>query len=292
MSALQALATRARALAGASLVLAAPTCSPDNDPLDSLATSNGTNPGSGNMSGDPTTGATDPTTGGSASGTTGEPAPTRADCEKYLDCVAVATPEALPAAQMGFGPDGTCWQGSIESQLQCIDACVSGLESLHQLYPDIAACAECVEDAECSAGQHCVAGQCSAPFCGDGFVDVDAGEICDEGCAPSGCDKGPFPCNPFTDAGCAADEQCSLDYWTCVPDNFPPLGDGHACDPNANNFCGHGLVCADPDLINGCQSAGCCTLLCDLLAPNECPNGRVCIDTYGAGTIVGVCALP
>lgn len=46
---------------------------------------------------------------------TGGPAPTMEACEHYLDCLAVTEPAELLAAQMGFGPDGTCWDGPPES---------------------------------------------------------------------------------------------------------------------------------------------------------------------------------
>ena len=269
-------------------------CAKDSDPLDTMTGAASGAAGSGVSATDPggSTGG-DPTTGASASGggTTGDPPLTREICDKYLDCVAVATPEALPSAQMGFGPEGTCWDGPPESQEQCIQACAAGLESLHQSYPQYPQCAECVEDVDCPPGQRCsLSGECNPPACGDGVI--DPGEICDDGGdACWNCETGPFPCNPWTDAGCDAGEQCSLDYFACVSGNFPPLGDGHSCDPDANNFCGHGLVCMDPSVIMGCPSAGCCTLLCDLSKPNDCPDGRTCVDYYGSGTIVGVCAL-
>lgn len=57
-------------------------------------------------------------------------------CEQYLDCLAKVSPGGLPEAQQGFGPDGTCWQGSPETAEQCLDACQAGLAQWHEAFPD------------------------------------------------------------------------------------------------------------------------------------------------------------
>ncbi len=72
-------------------------------------------------------------------GSTGELPPLEV-CELYLDCLSVAAPSELPAAQAGFGPDGTCWQGSPETAEQCLEACRAGLDQLQQVFPDEPMC--------------------------------------------------------------------------------------------------------------------------------------------------------
>ncbi len=76
---------------------------------------------------------------------TGGPSPMEV-CERYLDCLAVAAPSELPDAQQGYGPDGTCWQGSPETAEQCLDACRAGLEQLHGALPDEPRCDAASDD--------------------------------------------------------------------------------------------------------------------------------------------------
>ena len=105
--------------------------------------------------------------------TTGGPAPTREACDHYLDCLAVVSPAELPAAQTGFGPDGSCWDGPPESIAQCIQACESSLKDLNKSNPTEPACYLCDGDEDCPQGTSCLPGECRPPNCGDGQIDDD-----------------------------------------------------------------------------------------------------------------------
>lgn len=289
----------------ATLVLGA-GCGSEDDPLDTLpGTLSGggasSMPGSGSSptseppptSGEAPTSGTDGEMTGGAETETGGAEPTREVCEKYLDCIAVATPEALPGAQMGFGPNGTCWDGPPESIEQCIAACVAGLDTLRLTNLDVPQCVDCIDAAECAGELVCYEGQCVDGYCGDGIVDDD--EVCDD---PNdyyceGCEFHQYlQCNPFSGKGCDPGEECIYGYnnggTPCVQGDLPGLGDGATCDPWNGDYCGPGLTCADASLIAGCPGDGCCTLVCNTQEPDECPNGRECVpDIF----YIGVCAL-
>src|SRR5262245_13263784 len=99
--------------AGAALAVVLGACSADKDPVQtSLADpSAGEQPSSGlsgSEAGGPGDATGDEPTGGPATSgdATGGPA-SREVCDDYLDCLAVVAPTELPAAQQGFGPEGT-----------------------------------------------------------------------------------------------------------------------------------------------------------------------------------------
>ncbi|MCY1009426.1 hypothetical protein OV079_28460 [Nannocystis pusilla] len=100
-------------------------------------------------------------------------------CDRYLVCIAAVAPSGLPAAQMGFGDDGSCWQGSDKDAQLCIDACDAGLEMYHELFPDQAKCDLCQghDDCDQAAGELCYQGECTVTTCGNGVVEAE--EICD-----------------------------------------------------------------------------------------------------------------
>ena len=104
---------------------------------------------------------TDPTTGDAAtSNETGvEPPTMMRACELYLDCLSVVSPGQLPMQQEGFGPDGTCWQGSPETAEQCITACQTALAGLHESYLEEPKCGLCQENPDCPADSLCAAGE-------------------------------------------------------------------------------------------------------------------------------------
>jgi len=288
-----------------SLSLPLLACGSDSDPLDSIgATANTSGPVSGPSSNDPS-GPSDPTggtTGGSETGTgtttdadpttTGGTEPGREICDDYLDCLAATVPEMLPSAQMGFGPMGTCWEGSPESIQQCIDACAGALDTLHMTYPDEPACAECEDSPDCPVGERCTAGACNPPMCGDGIV--DDGEICDDpenGCA----DCMGANCNPFTNQGCAGENSCQLvfaepAFTLCTPSD--PLPEGSPC-PMLQDYCGLGNICAPAEFVPGCAVNACCAPLCKLQEADTCPDGLVCTASFAdsaLGNYVGLCA--
>lgn len=214
--------------------------------------------------------ATDSTTGGS--GETGSaPGPGHEACERYLACIAVASPASLPSAQQGFGEDGTCWQGSDAEAQQCIDACQAGLEELHMASPNEPACALCQGDEDCEGGATCMNGECRIGVCGNGVVDSD--EVCD---APSYCDddcKGPSECSPQNGAGCSEGDVCvfEFDSPSCMPDDVDLPSGGEQCD----GTCREGFVCLF--LCNNENNQPCCEPLCNAgLETGACQAGQSC----------------
>lgn len=216
------------------------------------------------MTGDPTTGV---------SHTTGhEPLDDHAPCDRYLACLAATSAAALPAAQMGYGEDGTCWDGDAGAAELCREACRTGLAQLHDDNMDEPACTPCGVDGECAIDEvcvmagvcvaHCDDGQpagacacredddcgpeaacademCGPASCGDGVV--QQGELCDgqEGC-DAGC-LGPIECTPLFNFGCADGFRCTL-QGNCEEGQG---GMGMAGDMCAPSGCDAGFVCHD-----------------------------------------------
>jgi hypothetical protein len=211
-------------------------------------------------------------------------------CDQYLACIAATTPEALPPAQMGFGSDGTCWQGDAAAAQVCLDACQTGLEQYNKAYPEEPKCALCEAHSECdmAAGELCHLGRCTVTTCGDGIV--DAMEICD---SQPGCDadcQGPSECNPFTNYGCFSPMQCIVELQVIMGSprgvsncsqfmGWTPEGDD--CSSADGILCAQGLDCAKPSQLPACaEPDGCCTRLCDLGLAEPCPAGTACVP-YG-----------
>ncbi|MCY0991214.1 hypothetical protein OV203_28975 [Nannocystis sp. ILAH1] len=283
----------------------AAACGSDTDPLASAGpTTNTTAPGPGPSSGaastddEPTSTATatdaGTDTGSEPTSTTGGMEPSQATCDQYLECLAATAPAMLPDAQAGFGPMGTCWQGSPETIQQCIDACATGLAQQHALFPDEPKCFECLETGDCPPGERCTSGTCDPPKCGDGIVDAD--EVCDN--PAGGCqDCDAVACNPLTNVGCQANEACQLlhlgdseTFVTCIPGE--PLPPGAPC-PDLGDNCGLGNTCALAEYVPDCDSTLCCALLCNLQDGNVCPDGHVCVEyveNSPLGNLVGLCA--
>ena len=123
-------------------------CADDKSGDDTQGTAN---PASSTMSA--TSPTTEPTTGGDPTG--GDPTgdlPSMEVCDRYLDCVAAVAPAGLPTAQQGFGPGGTCWQGSAEAAQQCLDACQAGLDQFNEAFPNEPACGGMGGDASVASG--------------------------------------------------------------------------------------------------------------------------------------------
>lgn len=244
---------------------------------------------------DTTTAASDATVSGPGEDPTGGTGSHRV-CDLYLNCLAVIAPTELPSAQQGFGPDGTCWQGSQASADQCLMACTKGLEGLHETKPDEPACGLCQAEGDCSSDQVCKDGECEDALlaaCGNGKV--DGHEICD---GDPGCDadcQGPAVCSPITQAGCTGDDACLV---LPFENNVACMSDGDLPGPDFGDpcveVCAAGSVC---NAANQCEGFNCCIPLCDLHQPATCPEGTACTD-FGVSLVkaqgldyVGACRL-
>jgi hypothetical protein len=224
----------------------------------------------GDPTGDPGGDPTDDPTGSTGS---------QRICELYLNCLAVIAPTELPAAQQGFGPEGTCWQGSQASADQCLMACATGLTDWHEIYPDEAACGLCQAEDDCKDGTVCQGGECGAPLpenCGDGKLDAD--EVCDDPICDEDC-LGPAVCNPLNQVGCAEGEACLYLYPDvfCGPDEpgLPQLGE--TCGPAT--ICVAGTLCVPASNFSNCDGEGCCAAFCDRGDSGDCPG--TCADGEG-----------
>jgi hypothetical protein len=259
------------------IALLEPAC--QGDPGGSSTTDGGSTNGGGTDGGS--------TDGGSTSGSvdTGGAVPHEV-CDRYLTCVAAVAPGSLPAAQMGFGEGGTCWQGSESESQLCLDACEAGLKMYNEISPEEEKCVLCKEHSECdtAAGELCHLGHCEVTTCGDGIVDVK--EICDSqpDCA-SDCQH-PFYCNPISGYGCA-DYTCTIyrKYGSssvtrpqCLAQTN--LQEKAPCGEVLPDLCAPGMACASPTLVSDCEPNGldgCCTRLCDLGAPAQCKGSETCV---------------
>jgi hypothetical protein len=116
------------------------------------------------------------------------------------------------------------------------------------------------------------------PVCLDGescFIAYDGHVI---NCLPT-CE----PLAPACDPGFA----CVKSNWYSDPDPFVCIPESlvadrtayaDACDDMVD--CGSGLVCVDFEHVPGCDTEKCCSLLCDPLAGNGCPElarGQLCV---------------
>jgi len=157
------------------------------------------------------------------------------------------------------------------------------------------ACAGEVDGTSCGSGLICIDDECAESSCGDGFVDADAGEECEDGnetafdgCEPSTC---TFTCDEDADcndmAPCNGEETCTDnvcaagtppdDGTTCA---IPAGGDGvcrarECVDPG----CGNGVVdgteqCDDGNEMDGDGCDVDCTFSCETNA--DCDDGSVC----------------
>lgn len=127
------------------------------------------------------------------------------------------------------------------------------------------------------------------PFC-SGTKDVP---ICDdEGyfCRVTGSGI-PLVCVPRCDPlgnDCAPGQAC-IPYhedFECTPVPEDAAAPGEACE--FVNGCVPGAMCAAPELVPGCDSAGCCTMFCDLNDPAPpCLPGQTCVAWYAEGQVPG-----
>lgn len=296
-----------RALFVAAIGSLAVACGSNDDPLDSHGVSlsgvsdpSGGGPGGGPSGDEPGTSGDEPTGGTSGSTgadeTTGGLQPTRELCDRYLECLAVTRPEELPAAQMGFGADGTCWEGPPEQISQCITACYTGIGDVHEAFPDEPKCVQCEQDTDCITGERCVYGGCYVSYCGDELVEDD--EICDniadDPYCNYDCSHQFLECNVLSNFGCEEGEHCDYGYEVgltrCRPGEAEDLGDGALCDLQGSNHCAAGLACVPAEVLAVCAGDSCCTPLCNAQEPDDCADERVC-ELQPPSNYIGVCVL-
>jgi cysteine-rich repeat protein len=118
------------------------------------------------------------------------------------------------------------------------------------------------------AGLICLGGECVSSTCGDGFVDVAAGEVCDDGndIAFDGCE----PSCVFT---CVEDAECD-DGVAC--NGAETCGETNACE--AGEPLAAGTACSTDDVPDGvcragaCVSAGCGNSVVD--GDEQCDDGN------------------
>lgn len=178
------------------------------------------------------------------------------------------------------------------------------------------------EDNECTAGQviadgkacvlagatgnhFCVAGNCAPGRCGDGVVDKDADEVCDDGDQEPGDGCEPdckFTCTSAQDCDdsnvCNGDEKCNEATHVCDPGTN--LDDGTKCgaerECNSGRCvpagCGDGVVnsgeqCDDKNAVenDGCRSD--CTFTCE--KDEQCNDGNACNGTEQCDTVSHAC---
>ena len=151
---------------------------------------------------------------------------------------------------------------------------------------------------DAGARRICLAGECMASTCGDGYIDTEAGEQCEDGNeqAGDGCEPGDcsFTCEADTDCSddnpCTGEETCSISTNRCTM-GAPPTGvtmctqaggemgvcRGSDCVPEG---CGDGnldMVSEQCDDGNDIEGDGCdadCTFSCTL--PADCNDGNMC----------------
>jgi cysteine-rich repeat protein len=224
----------------------------------------------------------------------------------------------------------TCGNGVVDSGEDCDDgnfidgdgceACCSFTCVVSADCPDTNPCAgdevctghRCVpndpqpDGTTCAAGRICVAGACTPSHCGDGIVDLGAGEKCDDGndVDGDGCDNDcTVSCGADVDCTdsqlCNGLETCHPTAHTCL--EGIPAADGTPCTDAsgaaglcrsgtcAGLFCGNGTVetgeeCDDGNTVSGDGCDNDCTWTCETAA--ECDDGLACngAEVCGSGT--------
>jgi cysteine-rich repeat protein len=115
-------------------------------------------------------------------------------------------------------------------------------------------CEGATDGTPCAGSNICVGEACVASTCGDGYVDGDAGELCDDANAVSGDGCEPDTCTPSCtmdedcDDGlyCNGLETCNTDLSRCQAAGTDPCDDS---DPCTDDSCDEELACAN-DLID------------------------------------------
>jgi hypothetical protein len=102
-------------------------------------------------------------------------------------------------------------------------------------------------------------------------------------------------CEPLVPT-CAAGHACVASYddlFACVPESLVADRSQYADPCDEIIGCGTGLLCTVAEDVPACATE-CCTMLCDPLAANECPDaaaGQVCIAHAETPTL-GHCGFP
>jgi hypothetical protein len=106
-------------------------------------------------------------------------------------------------------------------------------------------------------------------------------------------------CHPL-EADCPGGDLCipNGENWQCALDASGEAGAyGDPCE--FANACKSGLYCLNPEYVDGCNAAGCCTPFCDLKGDIPCPGAtQKCIPWYEEGSAppgyetVGICGIP
>ncbi|MBZ5713733.1 hypothetical protein [Nannocystis pusilla] len=266
-----------RAASCITLFLAA-SCGDGEDPLATVSAGMGPAGGpGGGPSGDP---SGDPTDGGNTSAGTDTAGVDRGICDTYLACVAAATPDALPAAEMSYGPDSPCWQGSSGAAELCLMACEQNLATLGSVYPDVPACGG--SSATTSGGPDITT---SGPWqtTGDDPSDpsdpsASAGSLSEATTVAPPCDDPQPNGAPCFNEGCAclsgkcyqpidAPSVCG----ECIDDDDCP---GGGCSAPVD---GQGSFCNTGGLGQGCETDQACG-----------PAAPLCLDVYEDNPIPGL----
>jgi hypothetical protein len=137
-----------------------------------------------------------------------------ADCDKYLDCLSAATPEAFPAALQVYKADGPCWANAAAAT-KCERACQEGYSKLAAAYTTVAECGGKPSDLGVGTGKNTGEACQSDAECADGKCLVELVLLGTKVLLPGGYCSGEC-----SNKACAAGEQC----WTSTD------GDGKEID--------------------------------------------------------------
>ncbi|RLB46256.1 MAG: hypothetical protein DRJ42_28070 [Deltaproteobacteria bacterium] len=206
-----------------------------------------------------------------------------AGCGLLLDSEGSPDSSVLPEADSGSGMDGGPGEAG-RADAGPVDAAPDTLLGMADAGPvdpedpteQNDTCADLPPTTTCHTGatvprQICIEGDCVASLCGDGLVDTDGGEQCDDeneynfdGCGndcqfncmmPGDCDDG---------RQCNGEEQC-IDH-ACVQGSLPEVGD----------------PCFDASgILGNCTGAGYCAVLGGLCGDGRLDPGEDC-DVLGA----------
>lgn len=261
------------------------------------------------------TGTAESGTGGQANGSGGTHAASTSGGARARGGADFGGESGADTAGAGVGTTGgdvneaTCGNGRVEGSEQCDDG---------NLQPGDGCDAQCRKEScgngRKDAGEECdppVPNQCTSNCklfgsrCGDGTVQADDGEQCDDGndTANDGCTDCRLDCGDGT-INAAAGEQCEPEYSTHCSDDcrwLPTCGDGDVqteageeCDPS------NGVTCVDCKLVTppSCDGAAGCGGAAGGCVPDAdaslVQNGAFTTDASGwapAGSVIGVSVL-
>jgi hypothetical protein len=177
-------------------------------------------------------------------------------CQRYLDCLAAASPETLSVVLPTYGSTGTCWASDAATAATCQQACQTGFDRAVVDYEYVPGCGACRNDADCAG---------PTPFCqaDSGLcvacrsdADCQGGQRCDTGELTLG--SATFQCQ-----ACLQDADCTADRPYCLAPGYP------GCDGTYDGTCdgAYGDSSSAPELSRcaecrddyDCGGAGRCT---------------------------------